>query len=368
MNTTVIQRSTPTAMTPPHRLFGTPEQKWEAVRSRDSRADGQFFFCVKTTGVYCRASCAARLPRRENVEFHATRADAERAGYRPCKRCRPDLPPRSERESALVAAACRAIESAEEAPRLSDLAKRAGVSPYHFHRMFKRIAGVTPKSYAAAHRSNRVQDRLRSGAEVTDAIYDAGFNSSGRFYESTPSILGMTPSAYRNGGKGEAMAYEVRRCSLGRVLVAATERGLCAILLGDRSQQLVEDLKQRFPKAEFTKPSAGFAGWVRQVVEFVDGPRASGLSLPLDVRGTAFQRKVWEALRQIHPGQTSTYGAVAKRVGNRKAARAVAAACAANPLAIAIPCHRVVGANGKLAGYRWGVERKRRLLDQENSR
>ncbi|MEX2303218.1 MAG: bifunctional DNA-binding transcriptional regulator/O6-methylguanine-DNA methyltransferase Ada [Bryobacterales bacterium] len=350
----------------PSRTFSSEAEKWEAVRRRDALADEHFLFAVKTTGVYCWPSCAARLPRRENVVFHASRADAERAGFRPCKRCRPDLPPRAERESALVAAACRAIESAEEPPRLSELASHAGVSAYHFHRMFKRIAGVTPKAYAAAQRANRVQDSLRSGSEVTEAMYAAGFNSSGRFYEAAPEILGMKPSAYRNGGKGEAMRYAVKKCSLGRVLVAATERGLCAILLGDSAAQLGEDLKARFPGATLNKPSPGFADWVDQVVRFVDNPRAGELGLPLDVRGTAFQRKVWEALREIPPGKTRTYAAVAERVGSRRAARAVAAACAANPLAVAIPCHRVVASSGDLAGYRWGVERKRRLLDQEH--
>jgi AraC family transcriptional regulator of adaptative response/methylated-DNA-[protein]-cysteine methyltransferase len=276
------------------------------------------------------------------------------------------LPPRAERESALVEAACRAIESAEEPPRFSDLASSAGVSAYHFHRMFKRIVGITPKAYAAAHRVNRVQDSLRSGSEVTEAMYAAGFNSSGRFYEAAPEILGMKPSVYRDGGKDEAVWYAVKKCSLGSVLVAATARGLCAILLGDSGPRLGEDLKSRFPKAKLSKPAPQFAEWVDQVVRFVDNPRVGELELPLDVRGTAFQRKVWEALREIPPGKTQTYTAIAERVGSRRAARAVAGACAANPLAVAIPCHRVVASNGELAGYRWGVERKRRLLDQES--
>jgi AraC family transcriptional regulator, regulatory protein of adaptative response / methylated-DNA-[protein]-cysteine methyltransferase len=359
-----IVRTTPMPASQP---FSTDAEKWEAVRHRDPAADGHFFFAVKTTGVYCRPSCAARPARPENVAFYATRAAAERAGFRPCKRCRPDAPPRSEREAALVAAACRTIESAEEPPRLSQLAALAGGSPYHFHRTFKRIVGVTPKAYAAAHRNRRVQSSLQSGSEVTAAIYDAGFNSSGRFYEVAPEILGMKPSVYRNGGQGEAVWHSVGRCSLGRVLVAATARGLCAILLGDSAAELQADLKTRFPHATLTKPPAGFADWIDTVVRFVDDPaRAGGLDLPLDVRGTAFQRRVWEALRHIPAGKTTTYTEIAGRMGSPRAARAVAGACAANALAVAIPCHRVIASNGALAGYRWGVERKRRLLEREH--
>lgn len=366
MNAVLTDELPRTMDKPVRQLFATDAERWEALRRRDPAADGHFFLAVKTTGVYCRPSCPARPARRENVTFYATRADAERAGFRPCKRCRPDEPPRSEREAALVAAACRTIESAEETPRLSELAAQAGVSAYHFHRMFKRVAGVTPKSYAAAHRHSRVQDSLRSGSEVTAAIYAAGFNSSGRFYEVAPEILGMKPSVYRNGGQGEAVWHAVGRCSLGCVLVAATGRGLCAILLGASASELEADLKTRFPHATLTKPAAGFAGWVEKVVRFVDDPaRAGGLGLPLDVRGTAFQRRVWEALREIPAGKTATYTEIAERLGSRRAARAVAGACAANALAIAVPCHRVVASNGELAGYRWGVERKRRLLERE---
>ncbi len=366
MNAIATESMLPTTPNPAGQPFSTTSEKWEALRRRDAAADGHFFFAVKTTGVYCRPSCAARPARRENVTFYATRADAERAGYRPCKRCRPDAPPRPEREAALVAAACRAIESAEEPPRLSELAAQSGVSPYHFHRLFKRIAGVTPKAYAAAHRHSKVQSSLQAGSEVTAAIYDAGFNSSGRFYEVAPEILGMKPSAYRNGGQGEAVWHAIGRCSLGRVLVAATARGLCAILLGDKAADLQADLKARFPNATLTKPPAGFADWIDKVVRFIDDPaHAQGLDLPLDVRGTAFQRRVWEALRQIPAGKTSSYSEIAARMGSPRAARAVAGACAANALAVAIPCHRVVAADGRLAGYRWGVERKRRLLERE---
>ncbi|HLH26294.1 MAG TPA: bifunctional DNA-binding transcriptional regulator/O6-methylguanine-DNA methyltransferase Ada [Chloroflexota bacterium] len=348
--------------------FASPAEQWEAVRRRDPAADGHFLYAVDTTGVYCRPSCAARPARREHVTFHATPAAAERAGFRPCKRCRPDLPPRAERDAALVAEACRTIEAAEEPPRLADLAAQAGVSPHHFHRTFKRIAGVTPRAYAAAHRQRRVQDGLAAGAGVTDALYAAGFGSAGRFYATAPAMLGMTPSAYRRGGQGEAVWYAVDRCSLGYVLVAATERGVCAIMLGDEPAALTADLAARFPHARLTEPDPGFADWVAAVVRFVDDPaRAGGLGLPLDVRGTAFQRRVWEALREIPAGQTASYADVAARLGSPRAVRAVAGACAANPLAVAIPCHRVVARDGGLAGYRWGVERKQRLLERERA-
>jgi len=351
------------------RRFMTDAAKWDAVRRGDPAADGHFFYSVRTTGVYCRPSCAARLARPDNVAFHLSPADAERAGFRPCKRCRPDLPSRAAREAALIAEACRTIESAEEVPRLAELATKAGMSPYHFHRTFKRIAGVTPRSYAAAHRQRRVQESLGSGMGVTEAIYASGFNSSGRFYEATPEMLGMTPSAYRNGGQGETIWYAVRPCTLGCVLVAATQRGLCAILLGEDPAALIADVQDRFPKAKLSEPEAGFAGWITEVVRYVDDPgREEGLGLPLDIRGTAFQRRVWEALRQIPAGKTVSYAEIAGRVGRPGAARAVAGACRANALAVAIPCHRVLASNGELAGYRWGKERKRLLLDRERKR
>ena len=352
------------------RRFDTEAARWAAVQRRDAAADGRFVFSVKTTGVYCRPSCAARPARRENVAFYATPADAKRAGFRPCKRCRPDEPPRAVREAALIAEACRYIEEATETGaeelRLADMAAKAGVSPHHFHRMFRRITGVTPKSYVAAQRHKRVQDGLHAGARVTETIYDAGFNSSSRFYEAAPAMLGMTPSAYRKGGEGEIVWHAMGRSSLGGVLVAATDRGVCAIMLGEDPKSLVKDLKSRFPKARFVEPAPGFADWVARVVRFVDDPaRAEGLDLPLDIRGTAFQRRVWEALRAIPAGRTASYAEVAQALGMPRAVRAVAGACAANRLAVAIPCHRVVGSDGRLTGYRWGVERKRRLLERE---
>lgn len=346
--------------------FATDAAKLAAVRRRDPAADGQFLYSVRTTGVFCYPSCAARPARAENIAFHPTPAAAEQAGFRPCKRCQPDLPPRATRDAAMIAQACRTIEEAEEPPRLAELAATAGVSPHHFHRIFKRIAGVTPKAYADANRQGRVQENLSTGGNVTEGLYAAGFNSSSRFYEASGDMLGMTPSAYRDGGQGEAIWHAVDRCSLGHVLVAATGRGVCAILLGDDPAALRADLAGRFPKAHLTDPEPDFDEWVAQVVRYVDDfAHAQGLGLPLDIRGTAFQRRVWEALRDIPAGQTASYRDVAQSIGSPKAARAVAKACGSNALAVAIPCHRVVRNDGALSGYRWGIERKRLLLERE---
>ena len=355
--------------TAPYRLderFADADARWAAVRRRDPDADGAFVFAVATTGIYCRPTCASRPARRENVSFHATPVEAEAAGYRPCKRCRPDLPPRQEREAALIAEACRAIEAAEEGPSLAELAAKADLSPHHFHRLFKRVTGVTPKAYAAAHRQSLVQDSLAAGTGVTETIYASGFNSSGRFYEAVSGMLGMTPSAYRKGGEGEEVCQAIGRSSLGCVLVAATRRGVCAILIGDDPSELRADLKSRFPKATLVEPSPAYAELVSEVVRYVDDPRhAQGLSLPLDIRGTTFQRRVWEELRRIPSGTTASYAEVAEAIGSPHAVRAVASACGANKLAVAIPCHRVIASDGGLAGYRWGIERKRRLLERE---
>ncbi len=347
-----------------HPRFATDAERWRAVIARDESADGHFLYAVSSTGVYCRPSCAARPAKRENVTFHADGAAAERAGFRPCRRCRPDQAPRAAREAALVAEACRALEEAETPPDLATLARKAGLSAGHFHRLFRRVAGVTPRAYAASARQRRVQDGLGAAPSVTAAIYDAGFNSSGRFYEAAPAMLGMTPGAWRKGGAGETIRYATGRSSLGAVLVAATQTGVCAILIGDDAAALVDDLARRFPRA--TREAAGpeFAGTVAAVVALVDDP-AAGHDLPLDIRGTAFQRQVWQALRQIPPGTTRTYAEIAEALGVKDGARAVAGACAANALAVAVPCHRVVGAGGRLAGYRWGLARKRRLLDRE---
>jgi AraC family transcriptional regulator of adaptative response/methylated-DNA-[protein]-cysteine methyltransferase len=338
---------------------------WEAVRTRDASADGRFFCCVLSTGIYCYPSCASRPTRPENVVFHPDPASAERAGFRACKRCRPDLPPRAEREAALVARACRSIERAEDALSLEELAEEAGVSAFHFHRLFRRITGVTPKAYAAAKRADRVQTVLARAPSVTDSLYAAGFSSSGRFYEAAPGILGMTPTAWRKGAEGETISYATGPCSLGMVLVAATERGICAILLGDNEAGLQADLASRFPRAAISH-SVDFTDYLAQVIAKIEAPGTS-LALPLDIRGTAFQRQVWQALQQIPAGETRSYSELAAELGQPGAARAVAGACAANKLAVAVPCHRVVGRDGALTGYRWGVARKRALLAREAS-
>lgn len=343
------------------------DSRWNAIVERDSAFDGTFFYSVDTTGVYCRPSCGARLPRRENVRFHSTREDAESAGFRPCKRCKPDQPPRQERQAAIITEACRRIESSEEIPSLETLAEAAGLSPHHFHRMFKSVTGVTPKAYAVANRTKRVQDELRKGeTSVTETIYEAGFNSSGRFYAATDGMLGMTPSEYRKGGASAEIHFAVGECSLGSILVARSERGVCAILMGDEPDALVKDLQDRFPRATLLGGDKGFEDLVAKVVGFVEAPR-QGLDLPLDVRGTAFQQRVWHALREIPVGSTASYAEVAERIGMPKAVRAVAQACGANALAVAIPCHRVVRNDGALSGYRWGVERKRALLEKEKA-
>ncbi len=340
----------------------TGDTRWAAVVTRDPEADGRFFYSVKTTGVYCRPSCASRTARPENVVFHATAAAAERAGFHPCKRCRPDQP--TGVQAARVTELCRLIERAEQAPSLAALAQHAGLSPWHLHRVFKAVTGLTPRAYAAAHRAQRVKAGLRKGATVTEAIYAAGYNSSARFYEQSNAVLGMTPARYRAGGADTAIRFAVGQCTLGAILVAASARGICAILLGDDPDALVRELQDRFPRAELVGGDAGFERWVALVVGFVEQPRL-GLELPLDVRGTAFQQRVWQALQKIPVGTTASYTEIAQRIGAPKSVRAVAGACAANTLAVAIPCHRVVRNDGGLSGYRWGVVRKRALLELE---
>jgi AraC family transcriptional regulator of adaptative response/methylated-DNA-[protein]-cysteine methyltransferase len=344
--------------------FTTEKDRWDAVARRDGEADGAFYYSVKTTGVYCRPSCASRPARRENVAFHGTCAEAERAGFRPCKRCRPNEAGLAEQHAAAVAKACRLIEGADEAPGLDELAAAANMSRFHFHRVFRSVTGVTPKAYADARRSQRVREELSRSRTVTEAIYGAGFNSSGRFYEKSAEILGMTPTDFRAGGQRAEIRLATRACSLGTVLVAATEKGVCAILLGDDATTLMGELEKRFPRAMLISGDEEFERTVERVVNFVEAPRL-GLDLPLDVRGTAFQQRVWQALRAIPAGLLASYREIAERIGAPKAVRAVAQACAKNSLAVAIPCHRVVRHDGEISGYRWGVERKRALLARE---
>jgi AraC family transcriptional regulator, regulatory protein of adaptative response / methylated-DNA-[protein]-cysteine methyltransferase len=339
------------------------EARWDAFMARDAAYDGRFFVAVKTTGIYCRPSCPARRPKRDNVRFYSTAAEALRAGFRPCKRCKPDQPSLLEQHAEKIEAACRMIESAEAEPKLDALASAAGLSPYHFHRLFKSALGVTPKAYAAAHRQQRVRRELGRSATITEAIYGAGFNSNGRFYAASSETLGMTPSEFRAGGHNAEISYTIGECSLGLLLVAASGKGVCAIFFGDDPETLVSDLNKQFPRARITGDPA-FAALLAKVIGFVEDPRRD-LDLPLDIRGTAFQRRVWEALRRIPPGATATYADIAKAIGSPAAVRAVGRACGSNPIALAIPCHRVVGSNGSLTGYRGGVERKRALLAKE---
>ncbi|CAD5108922.1 bifunctional DNA-binding transcriptional regulator/O6-methylguanine-DNA methyltransferase Ada [Zestomonas carbonaria] len=335
------------------------DPRWAAVLARDPAADGQFVYAVKTTGVYCPPSSPARRPRPENVEFFASPAEAEAAGYRPSRRSSEVA-----RHAELVATACRHIESAEQPPSLQRLADEAGLSPHHFHRVFKAVTGLTPKEYALAHRGRQVRDRLPHAESITEALYDAGFNSNSRFYEHADRLLGMKPSAYRAGGADTEIRFAIGQCSLGAILVAQSGRGVCAILLGDDPEALLRDLQDQFPRAELIGGDRDFEQLVAQVVGFIEAP-ALGLDLPLDVRGTAFQQRVWQALREIPPGSTASYAEIAERIGSPKAVRAVARACATNHIAVAIPCHRVVRSDGALSGYRWGVARKQALLERE---
>lgn len=345
--------------------FASDQQRWEALARRDRGADGLFYYSVRTTGVYCMPSCASRPALRKNVAFHTTRAEAEAAGFRACKRCKPDTGGLAASHAAGVARACRLIGASEQIPDLDALAAEAGMSRFHFHRVFKTITGLTPKAYAAALRADRVRKELPRSESVTDAIYGAGFNSNGRFYAKSAEVLGMTPTTFRAGGTGESIRFAVGECSLGSILVASTDQGICAISLGDDPNALVHDLQDRFPKARLIGGDGEFESLVARVVGFVEAP-GLGLDLPLDVRGTAFQQRVWQALREIPAGHTASYVQVANRIGKPAAVRAVAQACGANSIAVAIPCHRVICNDGGLSGYRWGVERKRALLDRES--
>ena len=342
------------------------DPRWARIVARDETADGHLWYSVSTTGVYCRPSCPSRIPNPKNVQLHDTLESVRATGFRACRRCNPDGPSTEAENAALVAKACRIIEESEEEPSLEELAGAVGRSPSYFHRVFKANIGLTPKNYAAAHRAKKVRQGLASCNTVTEAIYDAGFNSSGRFYEKSKDMLGMTPSQYRAGGTNEEIKFAVGQTSLGAILVASSKKGVAAILLGDDPDELVRNLQDRFPRARFIGADRDYEALVARVVGFVEAPKI-GLNLPLDVRGTAFQERVWQALREIPVGTTICYAELARRIGSPKAARAVAAACSANKLAIAIPCHRVVRNDGSLSGYAWGVERKRVLLDREAS-
>ena len=356
--------STSASTAPRTEALGLDDARWAAFVARDAAFDGEFFIAVETTGIYCRPSCPAKRAKRENVRFFATAAEAERAGFRPCKRCKPNEPSLVQQHSEKVKEACRLIETAEAEPKLDDLAEAVGLSPYHFHRVFKSVLGVTPKAYAAAHRNKRVREELGRSATVTEAIYGAGFNSNGRFYATSSEALGMTPNQFRAGGPDAEIKFAIGESSLGLVLIAASDKGVCAIFFGDDAEGLARDLKRQFPRARLVGDDRAFAQLTAKVIGFVEDPRRD-LDLPLDIRGTAFQRRVWEALRRIPVGRTATYAEIAKAIGAPKSVRAVGRACGSNPISLAIPCHRVVGSNGSLTGYRGGIERKRALLAKE---
>src|SRR6201981_1842921 len=345
-------------------FFVTDKARWQALVDKDERADGQFWFSVKTTGVYCRPSCPARLPDRENVAFHLSPKDAERAGFCACKRCDPKGPGLAGQHAEAVAIACRMIKEADEFSSLNQLAEAVKMSPGYFHRLFKTATGLTPKDYANAHRADRMKKALPKWGTVTEAIYEAGFNSNGRFYAGSSKILGMKPTEYREGGTGSTIRFAIAESSLGSMLVASSEKGVCAILMDDDSEKLLRDLQDQFPKARLIGGDEEYEKLVAKVIGFVEAPKI-GFDLPLDIRGTAFQQRVWKELQRIPPGKTVSYSEVAKRIGLPKSVRAVAQACGANSLAVAVPCHRVVRKNGDLSGYRWGVDRKQALLIRE---
>jgi AraC family transcriptional regulator of adaptative response/methylated-DNA-[protein]-cysteine methyltransferase len=342
------------------------EECWAALEKRDASVDGKFLYGVRTTGVYCRPGCTSRLPLRKNTLFFETQAEAEAAGLRACKRCRPGDDSAASRHIAAIEKACALLEKSETVPSLAELADAAGISPFHFHRVFKQITGATPRDYARTHRLGRLAEKLDAGQPVTEAIYASGFGASSRAYEAAPVGLGMTPGARRSGGAGQTIRFVTVETPLGWALVAATQRGICMTALADDRDSLVTALRQRFPAAELIADDAGLTDWADRIVGFITAPERN-LDLPLDIQGTAFQARVWRALQKIPFGKTASYSEIAAALGQPKAVRAVAQACAANKLALLVPCHRVVRSDGDLGGYRWGLERKRALLAKERA-
>ncbi|MGD9564524.1 MAG: bifunctional DNA-binding transcriptional regulator/O6-methylguanine-DNA methyltransferase Ada [Pyrinomonadaceae bacterium] len=336
---------------------------WQAVNANDARFDGAFYLGVKTTGIYCRPSCRARTPKRENVEFFATWNDAEKFGLRACLRCKPKNGEAADPQIGKLLKVCDLLRS-EDAYSLEDLADAVGLSPYHLQRRFKEIIGVSPKKYSEAKRMERFKSELRESGDVTAAMYDAGFGSSSRLYEKASQNMGMTPAAYKKGGQGVTINYSITDCELGRILVARTIKGLCNVAFADDDTSLEENLRREYPNAEVIKDAKVLKGFVDEILKHLSG-EAKRLDLPLDIQATAFQMKVWELLRKIPYGETVTYSQIAEKLGDKKKVRAVAQACANNRVAVVIPCHRVVGKDGKMTGYRWGLERKEKLLARE---
>jgi AraC family transcriptional regulator of adaptative response/methylated-DNA-[protein]-cysteine methyltransferase len=343
------------------------ERFWKAVQTRDVECDGLFYYGVRTTGVYCRPSCASRQPRRENVLFFPLPEAARQAGFRACKRCRPDETAPRDPQAELTRSLCRLIERHLEDPlNFTALSEQLKLSQFHLQRLFKKLMGITPRQYAEARRADLFKANVKAGQTVTEAMYEAGYGSSSRLYEKAAAQLGMTPATYRKGGRGMSINYAIAQCPLGLLLVAVTEKGICSVTLGEEGKTLTDSLRAEFPEAEIANDEEGLQTQVRALLAHLAGQEPHP-DLPLDVRGSAFQKRVWEELRRIPYGQTASYGEVARRIGRPTATRAVARACATNPAALVTPCHRVVRENGDLGGYRWGVERKRKLLEKEKS-
>jgi AraC family transcriptional regulator, regulatory protein of adaptative response / methylated-DNA-[protein]-cysteine methyltransferase len=345
--------------------FGLIESdRWQAIVQRSPNSDGTFFYGVKTTGIYCRPICSSRQPKQANVVFFDNFNEAEAAGFRPCKRCSPRSISPQQQQSEIIAKVCQQIAESDKPLSLAAMAQIAGLSSHHFHRVFKEIVGVTPKQYVSTQRANRVRQQLQENNTVTQAIYEAGFETSSSFYDKSTTLLGMTPTEYQQGAKGLEIQFAVKPIWLGWVVVAMTARGICAIGLGDTAEVVTAQLQQQFPHAQIRESDPEFDDWIDRTIAFIETPQL-GLDLPLDIQGTAFQQRVWQALQQIPPGTTASYSEIAQQIGNPQAVRAVARACATNQIAVAIPCHRVVGSDGSLKGYRWGGNRKRNLIERE---
>ncbi len=341
-----------------------PEAAWAAVVARDARFDGRFVCAVASTRIYCRPSCPSRRPLRSNVRFFATPEEAEGAGYRACRRCRPRQGEVS-RQAEAVRRACAYLEAhLEDSPTLADLSQEVGLSPHHLQRTFKAATGLSPKQYAARLRAAQFKAEVQRGESVTSATYGAGYGSSSRLYEKADANLGMTPGAYRRGGKGMHIRYTLADSPFGRLLVGATERGICAVTLGDEDSILVAELRREYPNAEIGRDDVALQDWVAEILPRLEGP-AAARELPLDLQATSFQWRVWRALQEIPYGETRSYGEIAAALGQPRAVRAVARACAGNRVALVVPCHRVVRGDGETGGYRWGTGRKQRILDRE---
>jgi AraC family transcriptional regulator of adaptative response/methylated-DNA-[protein]-cysteine methyltransferase len=349
--------------------FASPASRWNAVRARDAAADGAFVFAVKTTGIFCRPSCSARSAKRENVDFFASCQQARSAGYRPCKRCQPENPAKG-RALVQQASALLSASDSDEPKALSAVAKALKLTPSALTRLFRRELDITPREFLAQRKRSRFRQALKDGQPIAEATYDAGYGSSSRVYESDGAGLGMTPATYRRGGEGAQIAWAIAPSAFGKVLVAATERGICAVFLGDSEAKLLGELRADFPAAHIVAGDGKMKARVEAVLARLDGRKPTSLlakDLAFDIRATAFQWQVWKALTEIPAGETRTYGQIAAAIGHPGAARAVGRACATNPVSIVVPCHRAIGSSGSLTGYRWGVERKKKLLAQEKA-